>query len=133
MKTLKKYKQEIRKLFLLSVDKEKDKWFYAAVGFYSPTYQNNTKLMIDLDKNILSLYDGNIYTPVLKYKWSFIPIDLKVWLYVNKLKKNIKRITENRKDAQQIEKLKFAFDSINKNFLKDIRKEKIDKINKNET
>ena len=127
MNDLKKYKNKIRLMFFVSINKNIDLWSINDNDINSPMY-GDVQLNIDKKKKCLYLYNGCQYIKILKYEFLFIPIDLKVWIYVNRLKKSFNKRIKEKINLTKIEMLKQGVSNIEKNFLKEIRKNKITKI-----
>lgn len=132
MKTLDKYKNEIRRMFIVSVEKDIDKWTGSGSGnhgnYYSP-YFDNFCFNVDLSKGTLYLYDGESYTVIVTYKNFFIPIDREVNKSVKKLIRYFIQKKEDEKMSIEIELLKKGLNKIQEKYVKEVRKEKLDKIN----
>ena len=127
MNTIEKYKKEIRTMFFMSVNKDIAKWSCDTNNFYSPEF-NKTKLNIDLSNDALYLYYNGQHSKILGYKsWIFIT-DFKIWLYVRKLIKEFKNREQDKKDSIQLIFLKSSLSNLEKQYVKEIRKEKINKI-----
>ena len=115
-------------MFFMSVKKDLNKW----TEYYSPTYKetffhlNNWKsdLFNYLELRTVSKGEEKIST----YQFLFIPIDLKVWWYARKIKRHFKKMEIDKKVSKNIETLKSGLDDIECNFIKEIRKEKLEKI-----
>ena len=136
MNTQKEYKNRLRNLFFSSIKNDLEKWLKISnCNFKSPSYNKirfdikMSNLMIDC----LEKYNAEI---ICRYKLFFIPIDFKVWLCARKLKKHFKNIEKeykniekNKRDSNKIGNLKFGLEKLEEVFIKDIRKEKLNKIN----
>lgn len=128
MKTIDKYKNEIRKMFIVSVKKDIDKWVGDKLNYYSP-YFDSFCFNVDLSKGTLYLYDGESYTGIVTYERFFIPIDREVNRSVKKLKRYFIQKREDEKMAIKIDILKKGLNKIQEKYVKEVRKEKLDKIN----
>lgn len=127
MNTLTKYKKGIRNLFFASVDKDLEKWTYNCSPYY-----NNTQFEIKKAEffSYLTLYSSGNREIISTYKWLIFPLDFKVWLYAKKLKRHFKKLDKDKENADKISMLKNGLENIEKEFIKEIRKEKLDKITK---
>lgn len=122
MRTVKKYKKEAMKFFYLSVKTDLDKWSTNYDDSYcSPKYSDtcfrifkNTKLMVMIERK------GN-YTLSRWY-------NLKYMFYFLKIRKHFNKIQQDKKDQVDINLLKVVVDNVSPHFLKQIRKEKLDKL-----
>jgi hypothetical protein len=129
MDTIKKYKQEIRKMFFISIKKDSSLWLYDR---YTPMYFKTFDgfyLKIDMSVNTLILVGSidklAVETKISHYKWKFIPLDFKVFFYLKKLKKNLKKIENDRINMNTINFLKNSLSKIEESYIKEIRKEKL--------
>lgn len=129
MTTINEYKKKIRNLFFLSVKHDMSKWYNSGSNYYSPTY-NDCLLNIDISKKFLYLYKLPSYKVISKYQRGIIILDLKVWWYVMKLKRNFKRLEQNTKNSEETEFMRNGLSQLQENFVKEIRKEKLNQINK---
>lgn len=138
MSTLTQYKKEIRNMFFISVKKDLKEWQDDAWSSKSYFIDNNEFYFfyIDTDSDFdrgQTLYLKNSYRnkeKIVRYAWWFIILDFKVWWYVIKLKKHFKKIKNDKKDMIKIEYFKSGLNAFEKNFQKEVRKQKLDKINK---
>ena len=134
MNTLKKYKNQLKKNFFVSVKKDIDKWTSSRTDYWSPSY-NGTYFRID--KNDFCDY-LNIYTDdnqgntnnefICIYRWLIFPVNIKVWYYVKKLSYHFKKLEKDNKVSKNIEVLKIGLENVEKEFIKELRKEKLEKI-----
>jgi len=140
MSTLKNYKRSIKKLFFMSVKNDLEKKWYTSSSkglFYSLPY-NDFYFVLDRTYFVtggmfyLKLANDSppttVETKVSTYEWLFVPIDFKVWWYARKVKRHFKKIKQDKKNANQIKYLKSGVENIQKEFVKEVRKEKLDKI-----
>jgi hypothetical protein len=132
MNTLKKYKKEVRNLFFISIDKDIEKWEEYS-DYYSPRYNNNSRLRINKRNDPFEYLEIEINSydkKICAFKWFFIPLDFKVYLYVKKLSRHFKNIKKDKQNANDINFLKSGIENIRKNFIKEVRNEKLKKIEK---
>lgn len=131
MNTLKKYKKEVRKMFFISVKTDIERWSIEMYGYSSPIYKNSV-LVIRTDYNELRLLEQNTYSydVISKYKWWIIPTDFKVFWYISKLKRYVKKLDEDKKLEKEIAFYKDGLSNIRENFVKEVRKEKLEQIEK---
>ena len=133
MSTLVKYKEEIKKLFFISVDKNIERWIGEIGGdYYSPDY-NGTHFKIDKYSfcdylKMINTNQGNESEVICTYRWFIFPINIKVWWYVKKLNRHFKKTRKEQKFAKNIEIIKIGLENIEKEFIKEVRKEKLEKI-----
>ena len=122
MSPLKKYTNEIRQLFLNSINSDLNLWTKTSVidDFYSPKY-NNFKFNIYTSNNSLYLYKDEDYKFVLKYKFLFFILDFKVW-------KSVKILKNHFKNKEKIDFFKDSITELQKIFVKEVRKEKLNQI-----
>lgn len=132
MNTYIKYKREIRRMFFISVNKDIKIWREGSDSFYSPNY-NGVVLKIDMDNRDLILVQ-NTYNEntIFSYRRGPFITDIKIWWYVRKLKKYFKQSKENAKIESNIRVIKSGLEVLEKNFIKETRKEKLEKIKKYE-
>lgn len=126
MRTVKKYKKEAMKFFYLSVKTDLDKWSTDHNDLYdylycSPKYSDtlfkiykNTKLVVTIERK-------GTYTLSRWYNLKYI-------FYFLKVQKHFNRIQQDKKDQVDINLLKVVVDNVSPHFLKQIRKEKLDKL-----
>jgi hypothetical protein len=129
MNTQKEYKNKIRKLFFISVNKDINIWTNGDKRLYSPTY-NNFYMVIRTDYSQLKIYGNNDSCKICKYRFLSMPIDIKVWWYVRKIKKHFKQVEIDKQHEEEIKFLKSGLTDIQEKFIKEIRKEKLTEINK---
>jgi hypothetical protein len=131
MNTLKRYRKEIRRMFFITVNKDIDKWREGNNQVYYSQDYNGVILKIDIressDDLILS-QTGFSDKLISKYRKHIFISDIKVWWYVRKLKKHFKQKEEDRKVSIDINTLKIGLDKLGKNFIKETRKEKLDRL-----
>lgn len=135
MNTLKKYKKSARNLFFESVDKDLEKWTNSGnTNDHHSPYYNNTCFIIDRREFFsylkLSVRGQSIeYSQIICiFKWLIFPLDFKVWYYTKKLKRHFKKLEKDKQDATQITEFKNGLEDVGKNFIKEIRREKLEKI-----
>lgn len=127
MTTLNDYRNKVREMFFISINKDLTQWKEdGKKDFFSPDYGNDYKLNLDIKR--CTLYLGR--TPILEYRFLYIPIDFKVWKCAKIIKRHFRKIKEDKKVEQEILFIKEGLDKISKNFIKEVRKEKLDKIEK---
>jgi hypothetical protein len=130
MTTLNEYKRKIRNLFFISVKHDINKWYKSGMNdYYSPTYAD-CMLNIDISKKILYLHKSSNYKVVSKYQKGFLILDIKVWWYILRLKRHFKRVEQNTKVSEEITFMRNGLSQLEENFVKEVRKEKLEKINK---
>ena len=128
MNTLKKYKTEIRRMFFLSVNKDIKIWRENSDSFYSPDY-NGVVLKIDTENcNLILVQNRYNEKFIFHYRRGPFITDLKIWWYVRKLKKYSKQQKEDAKIQSDINQVKAGLDVLEKRFVREIRKEKLEKI-----
>lgn len=148
MSTLLEYRKKLRNMFLFSVKNDIKLWNISCDEYYSPEYFNIDKTCSSLfrftepDHQYVKKYIkinnriGDKYRNTtgedffVSYKFWIFPTDLEVWRAVNKIKKHFKRIEADRADIAQISVLELALNSIEPNFKKEIRKNKLNNIDK---
>lgn len=130
METRKELKKRIRELFFISVKNDIDKWTGYS-DYYSPNYGDNYYLIIENDKKELILSCNNTRKIISKFRHGIFILDFKVWFYTLKLKKHFKQLEYNRINSDEIEFFQTGISSIEKSYVKEIRKEKIQKIQNN--
>ena len=127
MKTINKYRKKVREMLFISINKDLNQWTEdGKKDFYSPDYGDDYRLNIDIKRG--TLYLGQC--PILTYRFLFIPIDFKVWKYAQIVKKHFRKIKEDEKVVQEIDFLKMGLNKIGEKYVKEVRKEKLDKIEK---
>jgi hypothetical protein len=134
MKIVENYKTRIRDMFFVSIKNDLNLWSAGNINYYGPLY-NETKFVIDINSTYCFLLLRNAQNDqkiISRYKWYFIPIDFKVWIYVKKLKKHFKEIKEIKIHEEEIIFLKTGLENIEKNFIKEVRKNKLKQIKENE-
>jgi len=119
-------------MFFISVNKDIKIWREGSDSFYSPNY-NGVVLKIDMDNRDLILVQ-NTYNEntIFSYRRGPFITDIKIWWYVRKLKKYFKQSKENAKIESNIRVIKSGLEVLEKNFIKETRKEKLEKIKKYE-
>lgn len=130
METRKELKKRIRELFFISVKNDIDKW-NGYRDFYSPNYGDNYYLIIDNDRKALILSSNDVRKEISKYRYGILILDFKVWYYALKLKRHFKQVEYYRINSDEIEFFQTGISSIEKSYVKEIRKEKIEKIQNN--
>jgi len=131
-----KYKKNIREMFFTSVEKDLNLWtttnpYY---GYCSPNY-NDFKLNIVFigsgsdvnDNKRLYLCNSTQREEILRYG---IFRDFKVFKYVRKIKKYFKQKEEEKNYTIENSFLSSGLEEIEKHYVKDIRKKKLEEINK---
>ena len=63
-------------------------------------------------------------------KMFFVSVDYKVYRYVKILKRYFKKIETDKKNSNLIYSLKKGLENIQKEYIKEVRKEKLDQLNK---
>lgn len=129
MSTLSNYRKEAKKMFILSVKKDLEKWT-KETNYYSPNY-NNSNFIIDRYDffNLLKITSGRSDCErVCLINWLFIPFDIKIFYYYIKLKKHFRQVRRDKKVAENIHVIKLSLENMKPEFLKDIRKEKLEKL-----
>jgi hypothetical protein len=138
MSTLKDYKKEIKKLFFMSVRKDIKMWIGGISkndDFRSPLYKKDEKVCYFLisrrnrsKTNNLSFYGGSMREEICKT--NFFHFNFKIWWYARKLKLHFIKENKDKKDSNLIEYFKSGVEIVESNFIKEIRKEKLEKIKK---
>jgi len=130
MNTLEKYRKECRSFFFASVDKDLTKWT-GSFDFFSPDY-NNCGFRTDRRDFVsyLKVYSNGSDEKICCYRWLFIPLDFKVYRYAKKLKQHYKQKLKDKENEKNIKTLKSGLENIKVEFIKEVRKEKLKKINK---
>lgn len=125
-----KYKKKLRKIFFTSVNTDLSKWRIDCDDFESPEY-NHLKFCTDIYQSYsyLKIIINNEYITICMYRF-LIPIDFKVWLYVRKIKKRFKNEEKYKKNLHTINQLKSALQNVEGVFIKEERKEKLNKLKK---
>jgi len=130
-----KYKKEIRQMFLLSIEKDVTKWSTSDhEDYYSPKY-NNYELSIDNNWSECYLYlcqdsgaGNNKREIILKYRFFILIFDYKVWKSVRRMRKYFLNLEKEKKLEKQNTFLISALSEIRKSYIKEVRKEKLDKL-----
>lgn len=133
MNSLDKNKNNIRSMFFVSVKNDIKSWSFSEnyENMYSPLY-SEYRLNIDLyNKSLYLYYNKSEYIKILTYKIGFFPVDFKVYMYIKKLIKNLKKLEEDKKNENDINILKNGLEKIQEKYIKSVRKEKLDYIVKN--
>lgn len=130
MKKVDKYRNEIRRMFIVSVEKDIDKWSDSVSdnNYYSP-YFDNFCFNVDLRYKTLYLYDGQSYTGIVTYKVFFIPLDKEVNKCVKKLRKYFIQKQEYENMKVENDMLKNGLNKIQEKYIKEVRKDKLEKLN----
>lgn len=129
MSTLSNYKKEAKKLFIISVKKDIEKW--SDNGNYNSPKYNNSCFFIDKYDffNVLRINDGSYNSErICLINWLFIPFNIKVFYYYLKLKIHFRKKERDEKVAENIKNIKRTLDNMKPNFVKEIRKEKLDNL-----
>lgn len=125
-----KYKKKLRKFFFASVNNDLSNWRKNGSDFESPKY-NDLRFSTDIytlhSYLKISLIGDDI--TICMYRF-LIPIDFKVWLYVRKIKKRFKNEEKYNKNLHTINQLKSALQNVEGVFIKEERKEKLNKLKK---
>jgi hypothetical protein len=132
MEDLKTYKQNIKKMFYISVKKDLDKWS-ANYSNYSINYtdKNGYNSFLKITEDYLYLNDVKIsHFKFIELSPIKIPINFKVWSYYKKIKKHFKNIENNKKNKNDIDILKRGLSTIEEKYLKEIRREKLIQLKK---
>lgn len=135
MGKLNKYKKELRGMFYMSVDSDIKNWTQEWSDTYkSVSYKGNQFKLIYSNSRLIVVSEG-VTILICKYKWKFIPTHLKVWLYLWKLhihfykiQNNNWKLTRDRNNEMEAEKMKKITDSFSGAFTKQIRKNKLKKL-----
>lgn len=133
MNTLDKYKQEVLNIFIISIDKDIDKWILNDENFLSPKY-SDIQLNVDLKKKKIYTYqyDSSTYTETYIHIANYgIFSNFRLYLTVRKLRRNFKKMMEDAKFIHEIEQIKTIVCKLEESFVKEIRKEKLTKIKNN--
>jgi hypothetical protein len=129
--TLDKYKQEVLNIFLISIDKDIDKWKLSdKSNLLSPKY-SDIHLYVDLENKKIYTYqcDLNTYSEIFTHIANFgFFSNFRLYLTVRRLKKNFKKMKEDAKFMHEIEQIKNIVCKLEESFVKEIRKEKLTKI-----
>jgi len=128
MNTVKSHKKELLKMFFLSVDKDYKNWRKYRNIYESQRFDGNNYFLMDTEDNILKLVTEVGHIVISDYYTNILNFNLKIWLYEIKLKRYFKKVEYEDKNKSEIDKIKFGLDKIQKVYVKDIRKEKLDKI-----
>jgi hypothetical protein len=135
MNTLDKYKQEVRTMFFISVDKDIELWS-GRDCMRSPNYNMNkldssasfVYIKVKRDKSELIIENDYVDLTICKYKKSIFITDYKVYRYVNKLKKQIIKREKDKESEKEIRHIKNCLSSIQSFYNKEVRREKLNKI-----
>lgn len=133
MNTLKKYKKEIRRMFFISIEKDISSWWKSGNMYYSPVYDN---FQLEIENKCLYLHkDRTNRAYILRYRkkiFRTIPIilDFKVWWCIIKLDRYLKKEQIDKQNSREIEYLNEGLSKISQKYVKEIRKEKLNQINK---
>ena len=115
-------------MFFLSVDKDYKNWRKYRNIYESQRFDGNNYFLMDTEDNILKLVTEVGHIVISDYYTNILNFNLKIWLYEIKLKRYFKKVEYEDKNKSEIDKIKFGLDKIQKVYVKDIRKEKLDKI-----
>lgn len=143
----KEYRKKIRNLFFISIKNDLEKWQpLNNVDFESPVY-NNVQFRTDIYKwkysylNTVCLDPKVILTNgsskiteqeiISRYKFAIIPLDIKIWWYIRKIKNHFKKLANDNKLENETQTLKFILENVESVFIKEVRKQKLNKINEN--
>ena len=138
--TKKQYLKRFRNIFFASVNTDINKWFqtnvhnYPILDFFSPDY-NDVYFCIDrytIGKSYLKIKNDKkkLIETICVYKFFIFPLDFKVYWYVRKLKKHFKNIEKEKINNELNKNLRESLESIEANFIKEIRKEKLKELEK---
>jgi len=130
MSTLQLYQEKIRQMFFVSIKNDLDTWTLEGHDYFSPEY-GGIKLDLDIKKKCLYLHDGVNFTYITRYQLWIIPIDFKVWKHLKILEKHFKKLQNDIVVEKEIEQLKNGLSKLEEKYIKEVRKEKLDKINGN--
>lgn len=114
-------------MFFISVKNDIEKWTGYS-DYYSPTYDDNYYLVIDNDTHTLRISNNDNKKNISKFRYGIFITDFKVWYYVLKLKKHFNQLEKDRKNINDINFLKSCVSSIEKKYVKEVRKEKLEKL-----
>ena len=127
-------------MFFISVKKDLKAWSDSYCIYKSNLYDDgvaHSYFYIDSDitdvdtgGTVFLCYNNRNKEKIVRYAWWIVPLDFKVWWYVRKIKKHFKKIENDKKDFSKIEIFKSGLDVFEKNFQKEVRKQKLDQINK---
>ena len=147
MSTLSQYKQEIRNIFFASVKNDLNLWTRTSNYYYSPPYYTEDKLShscFRAGSDISDPFSGqsvelhnsengrrSTSEKIATFAFLIFPIDFKIWLCVRKIKKHFKKVDEDEEASSKIDFFKNGLDIMEKNFKKEIRKNKLEQISKN--
>lgn len=120
---IKKYKKQLINMLYASIDNDLEKWSINGrneTDFISQSF-GEYKLNIDTERHkfFLKIDDDPNYLKVCSYRFLFIPIKFKMNRYANILK-NKKKIINFKKCVNLMEQV----------YVKEVRKEKLENINK---
>jgi len=144
MTTLSKYKKEIKNMFFLSIEKELSEWESSHPSYHSKFYGDNKDYYYFIvedgledfeDSKTIFLktsasYPNKNKEKICRYSFWIFPIEFKVWWYVRKLKKHFRKVENDKKDMDKIEVFKKGLNVLNVSFQREVRKQKLDQINK---
>lgn len=125
-----KYKKEIKKMFYISIDNDIDNWSadYNKEYFFSK-YFDDYFFRINVNEGILYVVSNSrTFVEISKFKFFWIPINLKMYYYILKLKYNFKKKEKYKKYEGQLTFLNTALSSLTNIYKKEIRKEKLEQI-----
>ena len=131
---IRKYKNDVRDIFFISVDKDIDNWLENDIrddaGCYRKCYYNkNSKLAIEINiDKLFIINDDRSRLFILEYTYGPFITDFKVFMYVRKIKKYFKFREKNQKNETEINRIKDYMSKMENIYLKDIRKKKLNKI-----
>lgn len=132
MKTVDKYKNDVINMFFLSVDKDIKKYRGSVVAWFeSQLFDGNNYFKIDYKNGILILITDKNNVEICRYKkkiFNKFVTKIKIRNYVKKINNHLKQVEIDRADKKEIESLEFALLKIQKVYIKDVRKQKLDKI-----
>lgn len=125
-----KYKKEIKKMFYISIDNDIDNWtidYYKE--YFLSKYFDDYFFRINLKAGILYVVSNSQnFVEISKFKFIGVPINLKMYYYILKLKYNFKKKEKYKKYEGQLTFLNTALSSLTNIYKKEIRKEKLENL-----
>jgi len=141
MDKLKSHREQLKKLFFASIDRDLDKWteniFVTKLdeSYSSKNYDNSVSFLIVephqkhvYGKIYLKIDNVDIYEFLCVYKILFIPLDFKVCKYVKKLKKHFRQKKIDKKNEEHIYYLEKGIKTLESDFLQEFRKQKLENL-----
>jgi len=124
-----RHKEEILKMFFLSVDNDIDSWYRdGSLNFISPNINGNKFIIDDFQFNNkieFKTKDDFIFN-IGRY---YIFYNTKLWIYVQKIKKHLKNKNEEVINKKEDIILNSAISEMSTYYIKEVRKEKLKNIN----